>query len=116
MEAAFFVYLMDILANFGTTLGLVGFIGVLSTAAYSFIYLLGKSDRPDLKYLNWPWIASGIAIVIACLIPSTKTMYLMVGLVYSEKALESSIGRKAMEVIELKIDEEIAKLKPVVTK
>jgi hypothetical protein len=104
---------MDILANFGTILGVTGCIGVVGGLIYTLVYF---HEEPKHTYQKWPWIASATAITIACLIPSTKTMYLMVGLVYGEKALESSIGKKAMEVIELKIDEEITKLKPAVTK
>jgi hypothetical protein len=108
MNAALFFYFADVLNSIGVLLFTVGLCVSIGWAFFTFFYFL-----EDGKYhgMNWLWVVAGVSFAICALIPSTKTMYMMAAAVLGEQALESKVGQQLKELVELKLDEELKKLK-----
>lgn len=108
MSAALFFYLADVIHSIRILLFTVGLIVAMVGAFFTLYYSVEKS-----KYhgKNWIWVVSIVSFSVCAIIPSTKTMYMMAAAVLGEQALESKVGQQLKELIELKIDEELSKLK-----
>lgn len=113
MTAAIFIYIAEVFNNIGVLLVIFGVIGILVYAAYT----IGYATEYD-KYHNkhWTLIAPITMIAVACFIPSSKTMYMMAGALLGEQALESKVGQQLKEMLELKLDQELAKMKKEASK
>jgi hypothetical protein len=108
MTAAIYIYLAEVVHNIGVFLAAAGVIGL---TIYAVCTLLVFVEEDKYHGKNWTWIAPTACIAISCLVPSTKTMYMMAGVVIGEKVLESKVGKQLEELIEYKLDEEIEKMK-----
>ena len=108
MTAAIYIYLAEVINNIGGFLVAAGFIGLTIYAVCTIVFFV-EEDKYHGK--NWTWIVPTVCIAISCLVPSTKTMYMMAGVVIGEKVLESKVGKQLQELIEYKLDEEIEKMK-----
>lgn len=108
MSAAIFFYFADVLSNIGILLFTVGLCVGIGWSMFTFCHYLEEG-----KYhgMNWLWVVAGVSFAICALIPSTKTMYMMAAAVLGEQALESKVGQQLKELVELKLDEELKKLK-----
>lgn len=113
MTLAFLVYLAGVITS------LSAFVAVIfvSTAIIYGLYVIGYLITNEYnwksrgKFYKWP-----IALLICCgtfkvFLPSEKTMWLMAGAYATEKVAESNIGKQTLELVELKLQEEINKLK-----
>jgi apolipoprotein N-acyltransferase len=108
MIVAFYLYLANVIKNVDVFLWVVCITWLVFLAIASFIYAL-ENDRWHGK--NWLVITPLCLLLFTALLPSERTMWLMAGAVVGEKAMESPVGKQAMEVIELKLSQEIDKLK-----
>ncbi len=113
MNTAIFIYLAEVMNNIGVICGLAGLFGLIGFAIFTAIYAF-ENNKYHCK--NRTWIVPLVFIAISCFVPSKKTMYMMAGAVLGEKALESKMGQQLQQIVELKLDEEIAKLKKEATK
>lgn len=118
MSLSFFMYLVDILANLNCFFGLViifgGLILTLGLAILNIMLLHEYNERDkealknsinSLKKRIFPFL---LVCIISCLIPSQKTMYMMLGANYLQN---STIPPKIMTALELKLDDVIVELK-----
>lgn len=108
MSAALFFYLADVINSIGVLLFTVGLIVSLAGTFFTLYYAVEEN-----KYhgKNWIWVVPIASFSVCALIPSTKTMYMMAAAVLGEQALESKVGQQLKELVELKLNEELAKLK-----
>lgn len=113
MSAALFFYFSELLDNIGRLTAIFGICGILLFAAITAVLMIDSG-----KYHNrdWGWIIPTVCLVIACFIPSSKTMYMMAGAVLTEKAIETKVGQQMIELLELKLDSELKKAKDEITK
>lgn len=105
MELALLVYVISLLTSIGTVFSILAVLGWVPVAATWFAW------GDDLfKTRFWPavftllWLFSAL---IAALIPSEKTAYLMVGAYATQKIAEApktqELGAEVLKIIELKI-------------
>ena len=108
MTAAIFIYIADVLNSINALLNVVGILGVIGASIFTLCYALAEE-----KYhgQNWTFIVPTVCLAIAGFIPSSKTMYMMAGAVLGEQALESKVGQQLKEMLEIKLDQELAKMK-----
>lgn len=111
MEFALIVYGIEMISNIGILL----VIGIIVSAMVLFYHAIEveidyrKTWKNDFqkKFLIVPIV---IAIVLT-FIPTKPTMYLMIGAYASQTALQSQLGQDVLQVIELKVKEQIEELK-----
>lgn len=108
MNAAIFFYLADVLSSISIICAIFGIGGLAVSVFFTGIYV---AENNKYHGRNWIWIGPGIALFVAALIPSQKTMYMMAAAVLGEQALETKVGQQLKELVELKLDEELKKLK-----
>jgi putative copper export protein len=108
MNAAIFFYFADVLSSIGVLLFTIGLCASIGGAFFTACY---AAERGKYHGNNWIWVVAGVSFAICALIPSTKTMYMMAAAVLGEQALESKVGHQLKELVELKLDEELKKLK-----
>lgn len=110
MEFAFVVYAISVIGKLG--LLLIGLIVLSFTVLFAHcVHVVddyNKTFKDDfrMKFLVIP-------VVLSCLLtftPSERTMYLMAGAALSQTVVESKIGKEALKIVELKIEEELSKL------
>ena len=107
MELALFVYLAGIIGNVG---GFLAFIAITLGVAL-FVYIMAYIMQPEYskkwqfnkKYILVPALAGFIATVI----PSEKTMYMMLAGYTGQQVLQSETASKVYRVIDAKLDEYI---------
>ena len=110
MELALFVYLAGVVGNVG---GVFVAIAIIS-AIIMFICGVSAVCDDDKSFIK-PFYISLCTLLFsaftAALLPSEKTMYLMAGAYTTQAVAQSTVGQKTVELIEQKLDEELAKLK-----
>ena len=110
MELALFVYFAGIVSKLS---GLFVFIAIASGISgliclAAVLFDNDKSYQKSVYICLTTWLCSAL---IATLLPSEKTMYLMAGAYTTQAVAQSTVGQKTVELIEQKLDEELAKLK-----
>ena len=113
MTAAIYIYLADVLSSFGALFSVIGLGGMI---AFGVLTLAIGIDEGKYHGKNWAWKIPAVCLVFACLIPSSKTMYMMAGAVIGEQALESKVGQQLKEMLELKLNQQIEEMKKEVKK
>jgi hypothetical protein len=113
MNAALFFYFAEMLNNIGILLGIIG-IGGIILFGMATIVVFANYDRYHGK--DWAWIIPSICLVITCFIPSSKTMYIMAGAILTEKAIDTKVGQQIIDLLELKLDDELKKARDEITK
>lgn len=108
MTAAIFIYIADVLNSLGILLGILGVGGFIISGVFTMVCYV---ENEKYHGQNWAFIVPTIALAVACFIPSSKTMYMMAGAVLGEQALESKVGQQLKEMLELKLDQELDKMK-----
>jgi len=109
MELALFVYLAGVVGNVG---GVFVAIAIIS-AVIAFICgaVAINADKSFIKPFYISLCVLLFSAFTAALLPSEKTMYLMAGAYTTQAVAQSTVGQKTVELIEQKLDEELAKLK-----
>jgi len=108
MTAAIYIYLAEVLSSFGVLFGVIG-IGGICIFGFATLVIAVNDDKYHGK--NWAWKIPLACLVVSCFIPSSKTMYMMAGAVLGEQALESNVGLKLKEMLELKLDQQLEEMK-----
>jgi len=110
MELALFVYLAGVVGKVGgvfvvicTVSAIAAFICGISTVA--------DNDKSFIKPFYISLSTLLFSAFVSALLPSEKTMYLMAGAYTTQAVAQSTVGQKTVELIEQKLDEELAKLK-----
>lgn len=113
MTLAFLVYLAGVITSLSAFLGII----FVSTAIIYGMYVLGYLISNETnwknrgKFYKWPFVLLICCGTFKVFLPSEKTMWLMAGAYATEKVVESNIGKQTLELVELKLQEEINKLK-----
>ena len=113
MNAAIFLYLVDVLQSISVIAVMVGIACLVGYAIFTGIYF---SERDEYHGKQWPLAVVAVCFGVAALIPSSKTMYMMAAAVVGEKALESDVGKQLQEMLKLKLEQEFNKMKDEVKK
>ncbi len=103
-----YIYYANVLKNLDIYLTLISVLGLLFTLSFTLAYALHTDEYHKKNYLI---IVPLLGLFVTIFIPSERTMYIMAGAAVGEKVIESKAGKKALEIIELKLNEEINKLK-----
>ncbi len=113
MTLAFVVYLAGVITSLAKFLSFIFVSTCAFYALYVIGYLLSNADywHKRGKFHSWP-----LAVILACgtigaFLPSERTMWMMAGAYTGEKVMESTIGKQTVELIELKLAEELEVLK-----
>lgn len=83
-------------------------MGLVFALVFTLVYAMPTDTYHKKNYL---FIVPLIGLFITVFIPSERTMYMMAGAAISEKVIESKVSKQAIELIELKLEEEIKKMK-----
>lgn len=112
MEFAFIIYLVSMINNLGTAFAAFTLVSVGTLAFHCGD--LGQSHNKSFtthfkkKFLIIPIVLS----LITSIIPTEKTMYLMLAGYASQAAVQSSIGQDVIQILELKVKEQLKELQP----
>lgn len=113
MTLALLVYFAGVISSMSNFLGIVFVSTVVIYALYVFGYLIANESnwKNRGKFYKWPFVLLICCGIFKVFLPSEKTMWLMAGAYATEKVAESNIGKQTLELVELKLQEEINKLK-----
>jgi fumarate reductase subunit C len=113
MSLVLIIYLAGVISSISKFLGFIFASTCVFYVLYVVGYLLSNADYWNKrgKFYSWP-----IAVILACgtigtLLPSERTMWMMAGAYTGEKVMESNIGKQTVELIELKLAEELETIK-----
>lgn len=110
MDSIFWgVYLADIVG----TIKVTAFVLMCLMSLVLWILVGMKSDNLDVP--RWQFVTSGIVFVLSVIIniftPSKQTIYIMLGVKTTDVILDQPVAKKTIELLELKIDEELDEIK-----
>lgn len=108
MNAAIFIYFAEVLNNLGVLLAILGVGGFLISGIFTMVCYV---ENEKYHGRTWTLIVPTVCLAVSCFLPSSKTMYMMAGAVLGEQALESKVGQQLKEMLELKLDQELDKMK-----
>lgn len=109
MSLVFIIYLAGVITSIST---LLAFVFIATLFCYSIHIINHGSSHPTLKGIRlWPIVLILFTGVINSLIPSERTMWIMAGAYTGQQVIESNIGKQTIELIELKLAEELQVLK-----
>lgn len=107
MELALFVYLAGVVGNIGaflTVTSIVLFLAVLfSVIHYSL-------DEKLSKLSKWYIVAPFIFGLLSAMVPSEKTMYLMLAGYTTQQVVQSETAEKVVKIVNTKLDEYIIEM------
>lgn len=104
MEAALFVWFAGISHSLVTMLALIGGVTFCVLGFVSFIlYLEGKKQdfSKTTKYVIVP--LAFLSLLVASIIPSEKTLYMMAGAYFGQKAVQSEMADDVYKMIQKKL-------------
>ena len=110
MELALFVYLAGVVGNVGGMFVVIAIISVIVMFICVFT-IVPDNDKTLIKPFYISLSTPLFSAFVAALLPSEKTMYLMAGAYTTQAVVQSTVGKKTVDLIEQKLDEELAKLK-----
>lgn len=109
------LYLTEIIKNFNDSLSIIFWLGLFIFLLCGVAYLFCLDEWNDtenkykpiyLKIVKKYWVLIPL-LIVSIPIPSTKTMYLMLGAHYLQ---ETNLPKKVSQALELKLDEYIEEL------
>jgi MFS family permease len=117
------LYIIDVVSGLGAVFGLsiLGFgCSIAAVLGNRFGYCtdnwgrLRENARPwDAK--KWLLIGTLLGAVLGlcvALVPSKKTMYMMLGVKTTENVVESPLGKKLQQIVDAEVDGYLKKLQP----
>jgi hypothetical protein len=118
MELALLVWFASSVGGLTTILGTLSFIlccavvlGIIAASSHNAVY----DDRMDYPFRAcWgKWCTAGAIVLalIATILPSEKTIYLMLGAYTGQKIIQSETAGKVLEIVNLKIDDYLEEAK-----
>jgi hypothetical protein len=109
MSLVLIIYLAGVIASISK---LLVFIFGITLAVYIGYIIWHGSMYPTMKGIRvWPIVLILLAGLTNSLLPSERTMWMMAGAYTGEKVMESTIGKQTLELIELKLAEELEVIK-----
>jgi len=113
MSLVFLIYLAGVITSIAKFLSFIFAATICLYVVYTVGYLLSNAEEWNhrVKFHSWP-----LAVILACgtigaFLPSERTMWMMAGAYTGEKVMESTIGKQTIELIELKLAEELDVIK-----
>lgn len=118
MTLAFLVYLAGVITSLSHAIAIIFIATCGAYVLYTIGYLIfNESDWKNRgKFYKWPLAVILSAMFVKVLLPSERTMWMMAGAYTAQTVVESNVGKQTVELIELKLQDEIAKLKEKVQK
>lgn len=118
MTLAFLVYLAGVITSLTHAVGIIFIVTCIGYVLYTIGYLLSNECnwKNRGKFYKWPLAVILSAMFVKVLLPNERTMWMMAGAYTAQTVVESNVGRQTVELIELKLQDEIAKLKEKVSK
>lgn len=114
MSISLLIYLASVSGNLGTTMSVIGFVGlfiVIATKGAAFL-ATQMDESPVPKIPSWPLWMFGAMVFIASFLPNKETIYMMAGAAIVEDIAESPeaarIGDRLIILLESKLDQAIA--------
>jgi hypothetical protein len=104
MSIELVIYLVNLIKNIDTVVTLTWIALILFIAAHSFIIMM---DYGEFTMPKWKKVVSIIALLfmtISVVLPSEKTMTLMLAAHYGKEAVASTMGKKVEAIIDQKLD------------
>ena len=109
MSLAFIIYLAGVITSLSK---LLAFIFCITLACYIGYVIWHGSTYPTIKGIRvWPIALILFSGLANSLLPSERTMWMMAGAYTGQQIVESTIGKQTIELIELKLAEELEVLK-----
>lgn len=105
MSLAFIIYLAGVITSLSK---LLAFIFGVTLACY-IGYVIWHGTIKGIRI--WPIVLILLAGLTNSLLPSERTMWMMAGAYTGQQIVESTIGKQTVELIELKLAEELEVLK-----
>lgn len=110
MSLAFIIYLAGVITSLSKFAAFIFISTCIVYGIYCLLYLL-SSGEIDSKFRKWPIHVILAVGLIGALLPSERTMWMMAGAYTGQQIVESTIGKQTVELIELKLTEELEVLK-----
>ena len=114
---SWWLYLAEVIPNFGTGLAILAFIGAaigtITSAILTFEPSLSEEDK-ERKLCYKILTASVVGILLSMLFPSKETIYLILGSEVGETVVSSPEGKEIINDIREVINLQIENLKPKV--
>lgn len=109
MSLVLIIYLAGVIASISK---LLAFVFAATMLCY-IIYIIAYGNTYDtLKGICvWPIALILFSGLVQSLLPSERTMWIMAGAYTGQQVMESNIGKQTIELIELKLAEELQVLK-----
>lgn len=107
MELALFIYLAGIVGNIGAVLTTTSIFGCIAL----FVYLIWQIDDNNREFEDYKGSLRNSAIAVflfamlSSVVPSEKTMYMMLAGYAGQQALQSETAAKVQKLIDVKLDE-----------
>lgn len=109
MSLVLIIYLAGVIASISK---LISFIFCITLACYIGYVIWHGTQYPTIKGIRvWPIVLILLAGLTESLLPSERTMWMMAGAYTGQQIVESNIGKQTVELIELKLAEELEVLK-----
>jgi hypothetical protein len=110
MSLVFIIYIAGVIASLSKFAAFIFIATCIIYGIYCIIYALSGGEI-DSKFRKWPLYVILSVGFIGAVLPSERTMWMMAGAYTGEKVMESTIGKQTLELIELKLAEELEVLK-----
>ncbi len=109
MSLVLIIYLAGVIASISN---LLAFIFSITLACYIGYVIWYSATYPKINGIRiWPIVLILLAGLTNSLLPSERTMWMMAGAYTGQQIVESNIGKQTVELIELKLAEELEVLK-----
>ena len=110
MDSIFWgVYLADIVSTIKGT----AFLLICVSSLFLLLSIDLKTD--NIHAPRWQFVTASIVLVVSIIIniftPSKQTIYIMLGVKSTSVILDQPVAKKTIELLELKIDKELANIK-----
>ena len=110
MSLAFVIYLAGVITSLSKFTAFICATTYIIYGLYCSVYVVTEGQI-DSKFRKWPLYVILSVGLIGSLLPSERTMWMMAGAYTGQQVMESNIGKQTIELIELKLAEELELLK-----
>lgn len=110
MSLAFVIYLAGVITSLSKFVTFIFTTTCIIYGLYCIAYVIADG-RTDHKFYKLPLCVILSVGLISSLLPSERTMWMMAGAYTGQQIVESTIGKQTVELIELKLAEELEVLK-----
>lgn len=115
MELALFVYLAGIVSGIKFILAMIFMLGIFAFIVFC-IFIFNQTDYHKKEFSSFKAVVRNslvallVTVFTAALIPSEKTMYLMLAGYGAQQSIQSETAAKVLKVIDKKLDEYLQEL------